>query len=260
MSALRDLLTVAALSALPALAAGYAFGTATPDGLSVQQNQVSGHPVIWYNPQQTFVFNFGAAYDDSARSAMGDWNAVGTPLQWGLANVAAQPCNGADHINSAGWRTTTCDNAAFGDAIAVTKRSYEKIGDTWYLADTDIVANSTQLWNPSYTGPIKIDASGRRVQDFRRVILHELGHASGLDHPDDAGQTVTAIMNSQISAIDSLQQDDKDGIIALYSGITGSTSNTANQTGSSSGGGGSGGWIIPLLALAALRRRGKARL
>jgi hypothetical protein len=60
-------------------------------------------------------------------------------------------------------------------------------------------------------------------------------------------------MNSQIGDIYSPQQDDKDGIIALYSGVTGNTSNTASQTDSTSGVG--GGWVPPLLAFAALRRR-----
>ena len=248
---IRHALPVAVLlSGLPALAAGYAFGTASPDGQTVQQNQVSGTPVIWGSPQQTFYLNFGGDYDTSAAAAMEEWNAVGTALQWGLGSVAAQPCNSGDHINSAGWRATTCDNTAFGDAIAVTKRSYEKIGDTWYFADADIVVDNTQHWDPHYDGPLRND----HTQDFRRVILHELGHALGLDHPDDAGQTVTAIMNSKISAIDSLQQDDKDGITALYAGITGNTSNTAFQS-SSSNGVGSDAWLIPLVALAAWRRR-----
>ncbi|MEJ2552700.1 MAG: matrixin family metalloprotease [Gammaproteobacteria bacterium] len=253
----RDLLAAAAvLSGIPALAFAYAFGTATPDGSSVQQNQVpgSGEPVIWYNPRQSLVLNFGGTYNDSAVVAMGEWNGIGTPMQWSVGKGAAQPCNSADHINSGGWRATTCDNAAFGDAIAVTKRSYEKIGDTWYLSDTDILADSAQLWSPYYTGAIRTDASGRRIQDFRRVFLHELGHALGLDHPDDAGQTVTAIMNSQISSIDSLQLDDINGIIALYSGVDATTSNSASQSSSSNGGGGAV-WAMPVLLFLHLAMR-----
>lgn len=251
MNAVNGILATLLLSGLPVLASGYAFGTAAPDGKSVQQNQVTGRPVIWYNPRQSFVFNFGGDYDDSAVSAMNDWNAVGTSLQWLSGSGTAYPCNSTDHINSAGWRADTCDNTAFGDAIAITKRSYEKIGSIWYLSDTDIVANDTQLWNPHYNGALRVDVTGKPIHDFRRVILHELGHALGLDHPDDSGQNVTAIMNSRIDDIDSLQQDDKNGIIALYSPVKGRDSNSASQIRSTNGGGG-GGWVIPLSVLVVL--------
>ena len=48
-------------------------------------------------------------------------------------------------------------------------------------------------------------------------MLHELGHVLGLEHPDDAGQTVVAVMNSYLSDVDTLMQDDRDGAVFLYS-------------------------------------------
>ena len=244
-------LVTLALICFPLAASGYAFGTATPDGKSVRQNQIAGTPVIWSIPQQSFVLNFGGDFDNSAVVAMEAWNAVGTPLQWRVSDVAAPPCNGADHINSAGWSTLTCDDSAFGDAIAVTKRSYEKIGDTWYLTDTDIVADQNENW-AIYSGPVR-----QNVRDFQRVITHELGHALGLDHPDDAGQNVIALMNSKINDIDTLQADDINGVTALYSGITGTATNSSGQSTRSSGAGSD--WLLPLLALAVLRRRRYSR-
>src|SRR5690606_6794214 len=52
--------------------------------------------------------------------------------------------------------------------------------------------------------------------DIRRVAIHELGHVLGLDHPNQAGQSVVAIMNSRVSDIDTLQSDDIAGGQLMY--------------------------------------------
>ena len=50
------------------------------------------------------------------------------------------------------------------------------------------------------------------------LLVHEFGHVLGLGHPDQAGQQVTAIMNSDIGFIRELQPDDIAGARALYGG------------------------------------------
>jgi hypothetical protein len=52
--------------------------------------------------------------------------------------------------------------------------------------------------------------------DLHRIALHELGHVLGLDHPDEHGQTVDAIMNANISDLYTLQPDDVAGAVSLY--------------------------------------------
>nr|MBA2743881.1 matrixin family metalloprotease [Chthoniobacterales bacterium] len=59
-------------------------------------------------------------------------------------------------------------------------------------------------------------SGGGTLHDFHRIAIHEFGHALGLDHPDEANQTVVAIMNAFESNIDSLQQDDINGADFLY--------------------------------------------
>ena len=48
------------------------------------------------------------------------------------------------------------------------------------------------------------------------MAIHELGHVLGLGHPDQAKQSVTAIMNSTVSNIDTMQADDIGGVQLLY--------------------------------------------
>ena len=48
------------------------------------------------------------------------------------------------------------------------------------------------------------------------LLVHEFGHVMGLGHPDQAGQQVTAIMNSDIGFLRELQPDDIAGARALY--------------------------------------------
>jgi hypothetical protein len=52
------------------------------------------------------------------------------------------------------------------------------------------------------------------------VALHEFGHVLGLDHPDEFGQSVDAIMNSTVGDLDKLLFDDILGAYSLYIGAT----------------------------------------
>ena len=49
------------------------------------------------------------------------------------------------------------------------------------------------------------------------LLIHELGHALGLGHPDEAEQEVMAIMNSYLG-VDTVQPDDIAGARALWGG------------------------------------------
>jgi hypothetical protein len=80
------------------------------------------------------------------------------------------------------------------------------------------ILNAELCWD-AYEGPLQpVLCHGQLTPllDVRRVLLHELGHVLGLEHPDEGGQTVAAIMNHTTSDVDSLQADDEAGILALY--------------------------------------------
>lgn len=258
MSAVR--IAVAFTALIPALADAYAYTAQTPDG-TYTRAQVSGTPVVWKQNQVCFNPNFGGRFDSSARDVLGAWNAVGTRLQWQLGAHPGDPCNDNDTINSGGWRGTLCNGSGFGDVLAVTARSYRRIGNgLYYHIDTDIVVDDGSIDNRQwdiYSGALKQNSSGTVfIYDFRRVLLHELGHAAGLDHPDDVTppQDVVAIMNAKTSNIDRLQPDDQLGLVTIYaSGNVTNTGTTCDSTSApaviapAEGGGGSWLWLLPAL-------------
>ncbi len=67
---------------------------------------------------------------------------------------------------------------------------------------------------PLTTGP-RSPCGDPTVYDIYRILLHEFGHVVGLEHPDQAGQTVQALMNSRVSDLDDLQADDIAGAHAV---------------------------------------------
>lgn len=84
--------------------------------------------------------------------------------------------------------------------------------------ETDVLVNSAYTWD-SYRGPLRAGPTlATSTLDLRRVLLHEFGHALGLDHPDTAtpAQAVTAIMNSRTSNVETVQPDDSNGLRTLY--------------------------------------------
>jgi hypothetical protein len=116
------------------------------------------------------------------------------------------PPRDGDTANSVFFSNTIFVDAFGSRVLAVTLLSSR----CSVLAVMDIVFNTSVNYD-SYRGPQQGD-----VFDFRRVALHEFGHALGLDHPDQAGQRVSAIMNSTIGSLDSLQSDDIAGAGNLY--------------------------------------------
>ena len=126
--------------------------------------------------------------------------------------VAADPCD-TDGNRTIAFRSTLCGGRGFGSSLAVT---YFLVNpSTGAFVDADTVFDEKRTW-VTYPGPLQTNAAGTIVYDFHRVVVHELGHILGLDHPDDAGQTVTAIMNRRVSDLDTTQSDDLAGIRAIY--------------------------------------------
>ncbi|CAN5412812.1 hypothetical protein BH20VER3_BH20VER3_20980 [soil metagenome] len=128
------------------------------------------------------------------------------------------------------WTTAAPGTAAsFGDGVNSVQFSDKVYGDDFgenVLAvtlgdasgnrtiETDVLFNTANRFN-SYRGTYAI-FNGISYFDLHRISLHEFGHVLGLDHPDEHGQTVDAIMNAHISTLYALQADDVAGGVALY--------------------------------------------
>ena len=115
-----------------------------------------------------------------------------------------------DGISTVVWADTNCGMAWDDETLAVTSSwVYKSTGE---ISDADVLFNTNGDWT-TYSGPLRPGAI-----DFHRVAMHEFGHVLGLDHPDDHGQSVSAIMNSRNDDNDWLQTDDINGIRSIYGG------------------------------------------
>jgi len=149
-----------------------------------------------------------ANFNASATAALTIWNNTVNRVQFAPVQNSTVDRVDGDGINQVFFDSTYYGSSFGANTLAITTR--------WTLDGTqrveaDIVFNTAIQWD-SYRGNL------RSAWDIRRVALHEIGHALGLDHPDERGQSVTALMNSLLGNLDSLQPDDIAGAVSLYTG------------------------------------------
>jgi Matrixin/Divergent InlB B-repeat domain/Dockerin type I domain len=161
----------------------------------------------WPQPTTTFYVDIlGAAglWNDSFETAMNYWG-VDTIFEYKIVRgVYEDPCDPYEGRNGVGFEPTHCGDAWGGTTLAICT--------SWYsgskLTQADIVFNSNESWDVYST------SWSSRTSDFQRVAVHELGHALGLGHEDSIG--VPAIMGTYAGDITIPQQDDVNGVAAIY--------------------------------------------
>jgi len=153
-----------------------------------------------------FLQDGSSSFNESAAAALNIWNQHLAHLRLAPLVDSPLPTQDFDANNSVFFSRTIYGDAFGANTLAITLINSRNNVYT----ETDVVFNSARTWD-SYRGP----RQGSRF-DLQRVALHEFGHVFGLEHPDDAGQRVDAIMNSEIGDLDSLLADDIAGANALY--------------------------------------------
>lgn len=162
-------------------------------------------------PNATPLTDGSASWNASAQDALSIWNTVIGSAQFSAVPNSTAPIAEGNGLNNV-FFSSDVYGQAWGTGVLAVTLTYTSGGSQ--TAECDVLFNKTLTWD-SYRGPQQYTATGA-VYDFHRVALHEFGHVLGLDHPDQAGQTVVAIMNSHISDLDTLAPDDIAGVQSLY--------------------------------------------
>ena len=168
----------------------------------------------WLEGRTTFRVNLPdgteqqALFSSAFEEALNEWNTHTTFIYDTEQTPApSDPCPDND-INSIAFSPDACGIEFDNSTLAITL-SFSQ-GDS--LSKTVILFNENVDWDV-YDGPRFSATEGfRSAFDFRRVAVHELGHALGLDH-----STFTdAIMFPVVSDTETPQADDIEGVAARY--------------------------------------------
>ena len=180
------------------------------------QRWASGASIVMHlqmgSPSITLI-DGSSSWNTVAEGALGRWNEVVSSVSFRVVRASTEGIALRNGINNVFWDDDVYGDS-FGDAVAYAKWIYTLPNNL--MSETDVIFKNTESWN-SYRGNLRRSSSGGTLYDVRRVALHEYGHALGLGHPYEHGQSVPSIMN-RVSNTDNLQTDDINGARAIYGG------------------------------------------
>ncbi len=146
------------------------------------------------------------SYSAAVGPALEAWSSNVGRVHLSAVNGASAVSTG-DHVNSVVFTSTIFGQAFGSGTLAVTY--YVTQGTN--MIEADVLFNSAQTFD-SYRGPLRFGgAFGFALADIRRILLHELGHAIGLNHSNGDN-----IMAPIVSDRESLSNDDIAGAQWMY--------------------------------------------
>ncbi len=146
------------------------------------------------------------SWNTAAVPALAMWNQVVQRIQLSAITDSSTSSSSGDHVNSVVWANNVYGQAFGSGTLAVTY--YITQGNA--MIEADVLFNRGQAFD-SYRGNLRFGSNGYAIGDIRRVFLHELGHAIGLQH-----QNGDVVMNPTTSDRDTLAPDDIAGAQAMY--------------------------------------------
>lgn len=175
-------------------------------------------------PPGRTLLDGSTAWWQVAETALSEWNAVIADAQFSSVRNPTAALGAPNGVNNVFFGSTIYGDSWGSGLLAVTI-TYSSGSRR---VESDVVFKASLPWD-SYRGNL------RSAPDFKRVALHEFGHVLGLNHPDEIGQTVTALMNSTVSNLDTLAADDIAGAQVAYGAASGArppaiSSITGNQS------------------------------
>ena len=147
------------------------------------------------------------SFNESAADALSAWNNYMAHMQF-VPNIGSRLAPSDNDDNNSVFFASNIYGDPFGSRVIAIALISSR--GTVFM-EADVIFNSHENWD-SYRGSLQ-----QGTLDFHRVALHEFGHVLGLDHPDEDGQHVVAVMNSVTNYVDALQADDIAGAQSIYS-------------------------------------------
>jgi hypothetical protein len=197
----------------------FASGPRWPAGTSIVMNLQQGNA-------SNSLIDGSPDWDAVSESALGAWNPFLDGVSFRVARNTSSATALRNNVNNV-FGADDVYGQPFGDAIAVTQWLYYSNDNR--MAEADVMFDRGRNWN-AYRGNLRSASGGGSLIDLRRTALHEFGHVLGLTHPNEHGQSVTAIMNSRVSNLDALQPDDINGVVSIYGGSASVTPPAARDT------------------------------
>ena len=174
----------------------------------------------WFRAQATVyvsVPGFSAtniSWSTAVIDALNNWTER-TVFQFNVIEESKDPC-ASDGFSSIDFKDDFCGSEFGTRTLAVAVRRFEpqELGPP-NIIEGDVVVNAEEKFD-IFDGPLVQFGLINNGLDFKRVALHEFGHVIGLNHES----VEPAIMEASISNRFELQDDDIQGVQALYSGLS----------------------------------------